>query len=206
MTRPLEILYPLILCTRRGPVSIPLRLSGKLRSRPGLDTHSRLVTWSVLGPHGFGNRWSLAGTSGHGRYVTIAGHRAYRPRASGGGTGRGRVRTPRSSRPDPEGQLSAGAQVATIAPVIITLLSSSRSGLSAPSSRKMRLPPPTTSGSIITRNSSTRLCSSVWTKRPTLLTHLGPPSRRRQTSARSARSQVLFGSYVTVGSASPPRS
>jgi hypothetical protein len=44
MTRPLEILCPLILCTRRGPVSIPPPLSGKLRSTPGLDTHSRLVT------------------------------------------------------------------------------------------------------------------------------------------------------------------
>src|SRR5215213_1785685 len=41
-------------------------------------------------------------------------------------------------------------------PVVVTWLSRSRSGLSAPSSRNRRLPPPTTTGSIITRNSSTR--------------------------------------------------
>jgi hypothetical protein len=38
--------------------------------------------------------------------------------------------------------------VTIIAPVVVTWLSTSRSGLSAPSSRKMRLPPPTTTGSI----------------------------------------------------------
>jgi hypothetical protein len=31
--------------------------------------------WSVLGPHGVGNRWSSAGTSGHTRGVGTAGHR-----------------------------------------------------------------------------------------------------------------------------------
>jgi len=46
-----------------------------------------------------------------------------------------------------------------IAPVLVTWLSISRSGLSTPSLWKMRLPPPTMSGSIITRNSSTRSCS-----------------------------------------------
>jgi hypothetical protein len=38
-------------------------------------------------------------------------------------------------------------------------------------------------------------------RRTTLLTHLGPPSCRRQTSARYARPQVFLASYVTVGSA-----
>jgi hypothetical protein len=36
-----------------------------------------------------------------------------------------------------------------IAPVVVTWLSTSRSGLSARSSRKTRLPPPTTTGSIM---------------------------------------------------------
>jgi hypothetical protein len=36
-------------------------------------------------------------------------------------------------------------------------------------------------------------------RRTTLLTHLGPPSCRRQTSARYARPQVLLASCVTVG-------
>jgi hypothetical protein len=38
-------------------------------------------------------------------------------------------------------------------------------------------------------------------RRTTLLTHLWPPSCRRQTSARYARSQAFQASYVTVGSA-----
>jgi hypothetical protein len=32
--------------------------------------------WSVLGPHGVGNRWSSAGTSGQRRQISIAGQRA----------------------------------------------------------------------------------------------------------------------------------
>src|SRR5215218_2953110 len=45
-------------------------------------------------------------------------------------------------------------------PVVVTWLSTSLSGLRTPSSRNSRLPPPTTTGSIITRNSSTRSCST----------------------------------------------
>jgi hypothetical protein len=37
-----------------------------------------------------------------------------------------------------------------LTPVVVTWLSTSRSGLCAPSSRNSRLPPPTTTGSIIT--------------------------------------------------------
>ena len=39
--------------------------------------------------------------------------------------------------------------------------------------------------------------------RTTVLTHLGPPSCRRQTSARYARPQVAFGACGTVSSTSP---
>ena len=59
------------------------------------------------------------------------------------------------------GQLPAVSYVARIAPVLVTWLSTSRSGLAAPSSGRKRLPPPRTSGMIISRKSSTSPC---WTR------------------------------------------
>ena len=53
---------------------------------------------------------------------------------------------------------SASAQVARIAPAVVTWLSTRRRDLSVPSSRKSRLPLPRRSGSIVRRNSSTRSC------------------------------------------------
>jgi hypothetical protein len=55
--------------------------------------------WSVLGPHGVGNRWSSAGTSGQRRQISIASQRAFTVSTSDGEAARRWVRIP---PPDPK--------------------------------------------------------------------------------------------------------
>lgn len=73
--------------------------------------------------------------------------------------------------------------------MVVTWLLTSRSGLSAPSSLKMRLPPPMTTGSIITRNSSTRSFSiSVLTSSALPMTCRSSPAARFSAVTASATS------------------
>jgi hypothetical protein len=51
-------------------------------------------SWSVLGPHGVGNRWSSAGTSGQRRRISIAGQRPFTVSTSAGEAARRWVRIP----------------------------------------------------------------------------------------------------------------
>jgi hypothetical protein len=81
----------------RGRTGAPeASATGRDRSQP-----CSWWAWSVLGPHGIGNRWSSPGTRGHGRYARIAGHRAFMPTASKGKAGRGRVRAPHPTAAGP---------------------------------------------------------------------------------------------------------
>ena len=52
------------------------------------------MCWSVLGPHGVGNRWSSAGTSGQRRRISIAGQRPSTATTSNGQAARRWVRIP----------------------------------------------------------------------------------------------------------------
>jgi hypothetical protein len=60
-----------------------------------------VVTQSVLGPHGIGNRWLSAGTSGHGRRVRIAAERLSTATTSGGEAAWPGVRIPSTTAAPP---------------------------------------------------------------------------------------------------------
>ena len=106
--------------------------------------------------------------------------------------------------PDIAGSATCGSVGRDDRAVLVTWLSASRSNRSAPSSRNRRLPPPATSGSIISRSSSSRPGPSGSGRARGCRSHAGPYPLRLQcahgrTDVASQQPRILPAERLVEG-------